>query len=119
MKLHSAWYCPFAQRAWMTLIHKNIPFEYIETDPYLITDEWLEISQNTGQVPVLMQESSAGHETSIVDSNTILKFLDQHEGEGFSLSSNGFQNQDDTRHFGICAADAKKQRKFRALFLRR
>jgi glutathione S-transferase len=34
MKLYTAWYCPFAQRAWMTLVHKNINFDYIEVDPY-------------------------------------------------------------------------------------
>ena len=29
MKLYSAWYCAFAQRARMTLLLKEIDFEYI------------------------------------------------------------------------------------------
>ena len=38
MKLYSAWYCPFAQRAWMTLVHKEIDFNLIEVDPYELTE---------------------------------------------------------------------------------
>ena len=34
LKLYAAWYCPFAQRAWMGLLHKSLAFEYIEVDPY-------------------------------------------------------------------------------------
>jgi hypothetical protein len=34
MKLYNAWYCPFAQRVWMALVHKGINFEYVEVDPY-------------------------------------------------------------------------------------
>ena len=28
-----AWYCPFAQRAWMALLHKGLDFDYLEVDP--------------------------------------------------------------------------------------
>jgi glutathione S-transferase len=34
MKLYNAWYCPFAQRAWMALVYKGIDFEYVEVDHY-------------------------------------------------------------------------------------
>jgi len=30
-KFYSAWFCPYAQRAWLTLVHHEIPFEYIES----------------------------------------------------------------------------------------
>ena len=30
LKFYSAWYCPFAQRVWMALLHKGLAFEYIE-----------------------------------------------------------------------------------------
>ncbi|MFA9420073.1 MAG: glutathione S-transferase N-terminal domain-containing protein [Gammaproteobacteria bacterium] len=41
MKFYNAWYCPFAQRAWMALVYKDIDFDYIEIDPYDFTDSWL------------------------------------------------------------------------------
>lgn len=72
MKLYSAWYCPFAQRAWLTLLHKKIAFEYIETDPYVKTDNWLNVSRQYGQVPVVVTSD----EQSIVDSTRIMEFLD-------------------------------------------
>ena len=31
IKFYSAWFCPYAQRAWLTLTYHNIPFEYVES----------------------------------------------------------------------------------------
>lgn len=31
VKFYSAWFCPYAQRAWITLEHHKIPYEYIES----------------------------------------------------------------------------------------
>jgi len=31
LKFYSAWFCPYAQRAWLTLNYHNIPFEYVES----------------------------------------------------------------------------------------
>lgn len=31
MNFYSAWFCPYAQRAWLTLEHHKIPFEYVES----------------------------------------------------------------------------------------
>jgi len=56
MKLYSAWYYPFAQRTWMSLLHKGVKFEYVETDPYDKTEQWLDVSRQTGMVPVLSPE---------------------------------------------------------------
>ena len=53
MKLYNAWYCPFAQRAWMALEHKGIDFEYVEVDPYNQTDWWMKVSRGDSLVPVL------------------------------------------------------------------
>jgi len=72
MKLYSAWYCPFAQRAWMALEHKAIAYEYIETDPYQKTLRWLEISRNSGSVPVLTLDSGV----AITESNRVLEYLE-------------------------------------------
>lgn len=43
-KLYCAWFCPFAQRAWIALEAKGVDFEYIEQDPYNKTPEWLSIN---------------------------------------------------------------------------
>jgi len=71
MKLYNAWYCPFAQRAWMTLVHKGIDFEYVEVDPYEKSDWWLKVSRGAALVPVLEQG-----EYRIVESSRILEYLE-------------------------------------------
>ncbi len=77
MKLYNAWYCPFAQRVWMALVHKGIDFEYIEVDPYNKTDWWIKTSRGAELVPVVVQVNADGSgETTIVESNRILEFLE-------------------------------------------
>ena len=77
MKLYCAWYCPFAQRAWMTLLYKQLTFEYIEVDPYDETDWWLNISRQTAHVPVIVPASDNDQQaTSIIESARILEYLD-------------------------------------------
>ena len=71
-KLYSAWYCPFAQRAWTALINKNVDFKYVETDPYDKTEQWMKISLQTGQVPVL----HIAEDLIIVDSNRAVELID-------------------------------------------
>jgi glutathione S-transferase len=31
MNFYSAWFCPYAQRAWLTLEHHKVPFNYVES----------------------------------------------------------------------------------------
>jgi glutathione S-transferase len=77
MKLYSAWYCPFAQRAWMALLHKGIYFDYIEVDPYRESKWWLKISRATALVPVIVNQNADNTgETTIVESNRTLEFID-------------------------------------------
>ena len=78
MKLYSAWYCPFAQRAWMTLIRKEIDFDLIEVDPYVLSESWLEISRGAGLVPVVVQANGDGTNNTIVESNRILEYLEDY-----------------------------------------
>lgn len=63
-KLYNAWFCPFAQRAWMALLAKKVKFEYIEQNPYNKTPEWMAISP-TGLVPVILHEGSTIYESSV------------------------------------------------------
>jgi glutathione S-transferase len=72
MKLYSAWYCPFAQRVWMSLLYKQVEFEYIEVDPYDETPEWLVLSKGAGTVPVITTDKE-----TIVDSTVIMLQLDE------------------------------------------
>jgi len=76
MKLYNAWYCPFGQRAWMTLVHKGIDFDYIEVDPYDETESWLAISRGAAMVPVVIQQNGDGSETTIVESNRVIEYLE-------------------------------------------
>ncbi|MBV1908322.1 MAG: glutathione S-transferase N-terminal domain-containing protein [Kangiellaceae bacterium] len=86
IKLYSAWYCPFAQRAWMALLNKKVAFEYFEIDPYRKTETWLNISRGSGQVPVVETYSTAENKIPflIIDSNRIVEFIDQ---EYFGVSA--------------------------------
>lgn len=78
MKFYYAWYCPFAQRAWMTLLHKGLECELIEVDPYDKTNWWMEISRNTAQVPVIEYfDEENDNKTTIVDSTHVVEFLEE------------------------------------------
>lgn len=78
LRFYSAWYCPFAQRAWMTLLHKKLDFEYIEVDPYRKSRWWLVISRNSAKVPVLEPvNSNKGSKSTIIDSTRIIEYLEE------------------------------------------
>lgn len=77
MKFYSAWYCPFAQRAWITLLLKEIGFEYIEVDPYHKSSWWLTMSRGQAQVPVVVANNgNHSGETTIIDSTRVVEYLD-------------------------------------------
>ena len=63
-KLYSAWFCPFAQRAWIALLAKGTEFEYIEQDPYNKTPEWLAINP-LGMVPVIVHNNKSVYESAV------------------------------------------------------
>jgi glutathione S-transferase len=78
LTLYSAWYCPFAQRAWMTLLHKGIAFDYNEVDPYESSDWWLEISRGRSTVPVVVVPAEdGGPSLTVVDSTRVVEYLDE------------------------------------------
>ena len=75
--LYSAWYCPFAQRAWMALMHKQIGFEYIEVDPYQDSSWWKGVSRGLNLVPVLVvKPEDKAESATIVDSTRVLEYLE-------------------------------------------
>jgi glutathione S-transferase len=77
LKLYAAWYCPFAQRAWMGLLHKSLAFEYIEVDPYRESQWWLDISRGRAKVPVVVTPAGAdGRSATVIDSTRVLEYLD-------------------------------------------
>ena len=63
-KLYCAWFCPFAQRAWIAMLAKEVKFEYIEQNPYNKTPEWLAISPN-GAVPAIVHGGNNVYESAI------------------------------------------------------
>jgi len=76
--LYSAWYCPFAQRAWIGLAHKKVTFDYVETDPYEKSVDWMRLSRGTGQVPVLqMQREGLDAAVAVPDSLRVLEYIDE------------------------------------------
>jgi len=70
-KLYTAWFCPFAQRAWIGLLAKNVDFEYVEQDPYNKTPEWLAINPR-GLVPTIVHNGK-----SIYESPVCLEYADE------------------------------------------
>lgn len=70
-KLYNAWFCPFAQRAWISLLEKGVKFEYIEQDPYNKTPEWLTINPR-GLVPVIVHNGK-----SVCESAVCIEYVDE------------------------------------------
>ena len=70
MNFYCAWYCPFAQRAWISLFENDAQFTYFETDPYDKNDKWMKLSNGIGTVPLLVTD-----EMTFTDSWKILKYL--------------------------------------------
>eukprot|EP00117_Sycon_ciliatum_P035578 scpid17761/ scgid26939/ Probable glutathione S-transferase; Auxin-induced protein PCNT107 len=71
LKLFSAWFCPFAQRTWIGLLHKEVPFDYVEVDPYAKPKELLAVSPE-GLVPALVDADGR----SVHESLITLEFLE-------------------------------------------
>jgi len=68
---YSGWFCPFAQRVWIALNEKKIPYQYREENPYHKEERFLKISPK-GLVPALEYEGDA-----VSESLVILEFLEE------------------------------------------
>jgi glutathione S-transferase len=72
LKLYSGWFCPFVQRVWAVLEEKNIPYQYIEVNPYDKPASLLALNPR-GLVPTL----EAPNGKPLYESNVICEFLDE------------------------------------------
>lgn len=100
VKFYSAWYCPFAQRAWMTLLLKQIDFEYIEVDPYQDSAWWKTISRGHNLVPVLVVDNDhATSESTIVDSTRVVEYLQEVQPDLHPLLPDNFEQRAEIRYW--------------------
>lgn len=70
-KLYCAWFCPFAHRAWISMLAKGIDFDYIEQDPYNKSAEWLAINPR-GLIPCIVHNGE-----SIYESHICIEYVDE------------------------------------------
>ena len=65
LKLYSGWFCPFVQRAWTVLEEKQIPYQYIEVNPYHKPESLLSLNPR-GLVPTLEYEGKPLYESTVI-----------------------------------------------------
>jgi len=65
LKLYSGWFCPFVQRVLLVLLEKNIPFQYIEVNPYHKPESLLKLNPR-GLVPTLQYDNKPLYESTVV-----------------------------------------------------
>ena len=65
LKLYAGWFCPFVQRAWIVLEEKNIPYQYIEVNPYHKPESLLSLNPR-GLVPTLQYENKPLYESTVI-----------------------------------------------------
>ena len=87
-----AWFCPYAQRAWISLLEKNVPFEAVEAmspkaDGSFGYDkiELLLQSNPAGTVPVILTQDSKGKPAVVRESLICIEFVDEAFGEPYQL----------------------------------
>ena len=76
LKLYGGWFCPFVQRAWITLCEKKIPHQYIEVNPYKKEADFLAMNPR-GLVPTLAVPARAkGDHKPLYESTIICEYLE-------------------------------------------
>ncbi|KAK6354543.1 hypothetical protein TWF696_003686 [Orbilia brochopaga] len=76
LKIYSGWFCPFVQRALLVLHTKNIPFQYIEVNPYHKPKHLLDLNPR-GLVPTLAVPTADGSTKPLFESSVICEYLDE------------------------------------------
>ncbi|KAI9684626.1 MAG: hypothetical protein M1820_010875 [Bogoriella megaspora] len=81
LTLFGSCFCPFVQRVWISLEVKQLPYQYIEVDPYKKPQSLLEVNPR-GLVPALRHGDWACHESTVLmEYPFTLQLEDLHEGE--------------------------------------
>ncbi|CAI5500999.1 unnamed protein product [Closterium sp. Naga37s-1] len=84
VRLFSAWFCPFAQRAWIALEAKGVKYEYVEVDPYAKPAELMAVNPR-GLVPALLHITQHGEQQGeqqqqqrcLYESSVIMEYIDE------------------------------------------
>ncbi|KAH8908070.1 glutathione S-transferase domain-containing protein [Coniochaeta sp. PMI_546] len=78
LKLYAGWFCPFVQRAWIVLEEKNLPYQYIEINPYDKSPEFLALNPR-GLVPTLAVHVSGDRKDlrPLYESTVICEYLEE------------------------------------------
>lgn len=78
LKLYAGWFCPFVQRAWIVLEEKNLPYQYVEINPYDKSPEFLALNPR-GLVPTLAVPVSGDKKDlrPLYESTVICEYLEE------------------------------------------
>lgn len=83
LKLYAGWFCPYVQRAWIVLQERNIPYQYVEINPYHKAPEFLALNPR-GLVPTLAvpMDAKGKEQKPLYESTVVCEYLDEaHDGE--------------------------------------
>jgi len=78
LKLYGGCFCPFVQRVWISLEAKQLPYQYIELDPYKKPDWYLKLNPR-GLIPTLQHDDWCCGESTV-----LMEYLED-LGQGQSL----------------------------------
>ncbi|PWY78460.1 glutathione S-transferase [Aspergillus sclerotioniger CBS 115572] len=77
LKLYAGWFCPFVQRVWLALEEKQIPYQYIEVNPYHKQPSFLALNPR-GLVPTIaVPDPSTNISKPLYESTVILEYLEE------------------------------------------
>ncbi|KAI9800081.1 MAG: hypothetical protein M1825_004263 [Sarcosagium campestre] len=82
LKLYGGCFCPFVQRVWIALEMKQLPYQYIEVDPYKKPQSLISINPR-GLVPALQNGDFGGYESTV-----LLEYLEDLSPDGALLPLN-------------------------------
>ncbi|KAK4135836.1 glutathione S-transferase [Trichocladium antarcticum] len=75
LTLYGSWFCPFVQRVWMVLEEHQIPYQYVEINPYKKDPAFLALNPR-GLVPTVTAEV-AGKTRLLYESVVVCEWLDE------------------------------------------
>ncbi|KAK6516971.1 hypothetical protein TWF506_006851 [Arthrobotrys conoides] len=76
LKIYAGWFCPYVQRVLLVFHLKNIPFQYIEVNPYEKPKSLLDLNPR-GLVPTLVVPTADGTPKPLFESSVICEYLDE------------------------------------------